>query len=170
MKASNIEASLNPIRMRILILLSQNAEMNTAQIRENMLDIPQATLYRHINALVKADLIKVVKENKVRGAVEKIYCINQEVNCTDPTDDEILDIGQKFLISMMAELANYSKLNDRDVKKDMLSFQCAPLFLSDEEFKEFAMEIGPIYQKYLNNKHEEGRILRNIYTVIIPKK
>lgn len=170
MKASDIESSLNPIRMRILVLLSQNREMNTAQIRENMEDISQATLYRHINALVKANLINVVKENRIRGAVEKIYSINMEINCNDPSDDEIADLGYKFILSILGELTNYAKLKDRDFKKDMVSFGCAPLYLTDEEFMDVMSELGPVLQKYLSNKAGDGRTLRNIYTIAIPKK
>ena len=170
MKVSDIEVSLNPIRIRALVLLSQNGQMSTAQLKEEMPDIPQATLYRHINALVKSNLIKVVQENRVRGSIERIYSVNNEVNMADPTDDEILLIGYKLILSMMGELANYSKLDDRDAKKDMLAFQAAPLYLSDEEFMNFMTEIGPIFQKYFENKPEDGRVLRNIYTVVIPKK
>ena len=170
MKASDIEASLNPIRMKILIILSQYGQMSTSQIKENITDVPQATLYRHINALVKADLIKIVQENKIRGAVEKIYSVNMDMNTVDPTDDEIIDLGYKFIISMLGELANYAKNSDKDVKKDMLVFSAAPLHLSDEEFMSLMQEVGPIYQKYLGNKPEEGKKLRTIYTVVVPNK
>lgn len=52
----------------------------------------------------------------------------------------------------------------------MLVFSAAPLHLSDEEFMSLMQEVGPIYQKYLGNKPEEGKKLRTIYTVVVPNK
>ncbi|MDZ7834458.1 MAG: helix-turn-helix domain-containing protein [Alkalibacterium sp.] len=67
---------MHPIRMRIIQTLVINKNLSTQQISDYLPDVPQATLYRHINKLVEADFIKPVLENKVRGTVEKIYALS----------------------------------------------------------------------------------------------
>ena len=63
---------LNPVRMRRIQSLAKNKNMTVQQIAQELTDVPQATLYRHLNKLLKAKAIVVVQENKVRGVLEKV--------------------------------------------------------------------------------------------------
>ena len=47
---ANDQADLlaHPVRLRIILALSQNEEMTAQQLGEALTDIPQATLYRHL--------------------------------------------------------------------------------------------------------------------------
>ena len=70
---------MNPIRQRIIQYLSVNGKSNTKSIGEELSDIPTPTLYRHIKVLLDAEVICVVEEDKVRGAVQKTYALNSEM-------------------------------------------------------------------------------------------
>lgn len=65
----------HPIRLRVVLALVGGRELTTAQIAEEMPDIPQASLYRHIAALSDAEVLEVVAERRVRGAVERTFAL-----------------------------------------------------------------------------------------------
>ena len=69
-----VDVVLHPVRLRILQAMS-GGEMTTAQLRDRLPDITPATLYRHVAALLEADVLTVVSERKVRGAVERTMAI-----------------------------------------------------------------------------------------------
>ena len=75
MDNSILSCILNPVRMKIIQALAKNKNMTVQQIAQELPDVPQATLYRHLNKLLKAKAIVVVQENKVRGVLEKVYAI-----------------------------------------------------------------------------------------------
>lgn len=62
---------MNPVRQRIVQYLILHEEGTVSSIREELNDIPPASLYRHIKILYEAGGIEVVRERKVRGTVEK---------------------------------------------------------------------------------------------------
>lgn len=66
---------MNPVRQRIVQYLILHEEGTVSSIREELNDIPPASLYRHIKILYEAGGIEVVRERKVRGTVEKTYAL-----------------------------------------------------------------------------------------------
>lgn len=65
-----LELILHPIRMRV-ILAAANRVLTTQQFADLLPDVPQTTLYRHINILLEAGVLVVVRESKVRGTLER---------------------------------------------------------------------------------------------------
>lgn len=47
--------------------------MTPLQLRDRLGDVPQATLYRHINQLAGGGLLEVVGERRIRGGIERTY-------------------------------------------------------------------------------------------------
>ena len=68
----------NPTRMRIVQYLQLNEESTTKQISEALNDVPAPTIYRHINYLLKENVLIVKEERKIRGTTERLLTINQE--------------------------------------------------------------------------------------------
>ena len=123
---------MNPIRQRIIQYLSVNGESNTKSIGEELNDIPTPTLYRHIKVLLEAEVIRVVEEDKVRGAVQKTYAMNSEM-ISDTDNESANAIIQNSLYSLGAAFQAYFAKENADPKKDLLSFTTSTLLLSDEE-------------------------------------
>src|SRR3954449_8021597 len=71
------ELLMHPVRMRILMAVATR-NLTPLQLAEELVNVPQATLYRHLNKLVQAKILRVVEERPVRGTVEKVYGINYE--------------------------------------------------------------------------------------------
>lgn len=76
---------LNPARLRIIQYISVHGEVTASDVCRSMQDIPKATVYRHTKLLEDNGLLQIVKENRVRGAVEKVYSVNMG---TLPLEDD----------------------------------------------------------------------------------
>lgn len=67
------QAALLVDTFKMSILEQFVEEPRTAKQVAEILNTKQTRLYRHIDALVQADLLKVVKEQQKRGTVERFY-------------------------------------------------------------------------------------------------
>ena len=80
MSNKKIDNILHPIRMKVLQTLIGGRQLTVQQIGERLTDVPQATLYRHLNKLLETEILTVVAEKKVRGTTEKVLAINENAN------------------------------------------------------------------------------------------
>ncbi len=171
-----IRSMMNPLRLKILQEISLKGTATTKEIAEICGDIPQATLYRHLNTLLKHGIIKVVSENKVRGILEKVYAIelNPQEEISRNTDklskQELSDLFSQFIISLLSDFENYLKSENINIIEDKVGFRSYPLYLSDEEFIEMMGEIHTSITKRLENRPSANRILRKLSTVTTPYK
>ncbi len=65
-----IELVLHPVRMRVVLAVGSRT-LTTQQLADMLPDVSQTTLYRHINLLLDGGILKVVRESKVRGTIER---------------------------------------------------------------------------------------------------
>ena len=67
------EILMHPVRIKISQALMRHNEsgLTPLEMVKIIQDVPQATLYRHIQILLDAGVIKVIKEKKVRSVTEK---------------------------------------------------------------------------------------------------
>ena len=61
MKKDYMEACMNATRQRIIQVIMIKKEATSAEIGEELPDIPRASLYRHIKVLLDAEIITVIK-------------------------------------------------------------------------------------------------------------
>ena len=73
---NKIETILHPVRFRIIQRFLDGQSKTTKMLAKELKDIPQATLYRQLDALVKAEVLIITEENPIRGTVEKLYSLN----------------------------------------------------------------------------------------------
>lgn len=174
MDNSLLSCILNPIRMKIIQALIKNKNMTVQQIAKELPDVPQATLYRHLNKLVKSKAIVVVKENKVRGALEKIYAIdiNPYTKLTKDMEsggkEEYLNLFYNYLMTLLGDFESYLSKENIDFERDGVSFRSAAIYLSDEEYNVFLRDLMKIFEKVLNNEPSPERRLRKISTIMMP--
>lgn len=174
MDTSLLTCILNPVRMRIIQTLIRNKNMTVQQIAQELTDVPQATLYRHLNKLLELKVIMVIKENKVRGMVEKEYAltknpyeaITKELNSN--SKEEYLNIFYNFMMTLLGDFERYIQNENADLQKDGVAFRSAAIYLSDEEFQEFLMDFKKVFDKVIDNKPSPERNLRKISTIIMP--
>ena len=68
MAPSRADLIMHPVRMRLLATLAHR-QLTPRQLSQLLPDIPQATLYHHLGILTRAELLRVVSERQIRGAV-----------------------------------------------------------------------------------------------------
>lgn len=152
---------LNPSRLRILQYFSLYGEATASDVCKSMQDIPKATAYRHIKMLEDSDLLQVVKENRVRGATEKVYSINKEALPLNDSENMSLLVSAYF-IGLMRDMELYLKRNDADVKRDKIFFNSAILNVSDEEYKQMLDKLSLILKEYMEFLPAENRKMRKL--------
>lgn len=169
-----MESMLNPIRMRIVQEIIKRDNVTTKELGEEFADIPQATLYRHINKLLKDKIIKVASENKIRGVTEKVYEINvnpyEKVGELLESNDkkELLNVFYNFTMSLLGDFQSFLDNEEVDLMKDIFGFRTYSAYLTDEETVELMMEIRESIHKRVDNKKCDGRKLRKLSTIIVP--
>jgi len=169
-----MDVIINPIRMRIIQTLVTNKELSTQQISEYLPDVPQATLYRHLHVLVHAEVIKTVQENKKRGTVERIYALSEDASFTDEdvgkiSRDEHFQYFFSFVTTLMSGFGDYLKRGHIDMANDGVTYRQANIYLSDKELQDLMVSISTLIVKQIDNKPIEGRTLRSISNIVIPK-
>jgi DNA-binding transcriptional ArsR family regulator len=172
-----LDNMLHPVRMRVLMALAGSPGMTPLQIVEQLSDVPQATLYRHINRLVKAGLLQVVDERPVRGTLEKVYALNRSSQAHLGSDDiahltkeDHLHYFTAFMISLLDHYSRYlSHCQTIDLAADGVGYTQVPVFMTDEELPRFSKAINQVLLPYLqpsdeksNGLHRKKRILATI--------
>ncbi|KAA0547649.1 helix-turn-helix domain-containing protein [Bacillus sp. BGMRC 2118] len=174
MTESKVDILLHPVRMRILqSLVSEN--LTVQQMKERLPDIPQATLYRHLNKLFEAGVIFVIQEQQVRGTVEKLYSITpKEADITNNdiqrySKEQYMELFMKYMANLLGEYERYVSQDKVDFEKDGVSLRQATMYLSDDEFQDFIHELRGVYAKILPNKPSAERRKRIFANIIIPE-
>lgn len=75
----NAKTVMNPARLRILEYFILHESATVAEMRRELSDIPQASLYRHMSALVSDGWLIIESEEKKRGATERRYRLKPSV-------------------------------------------------------------------------------------------
>lgn len=175
---------MNGVRLRIVQYMMAHEEATTAQIQEALQDVPPATLYRHVKILRDSGLLEVVRENQVRGVVERIYHLNPGLMGRDGNMEggleEIRQVTGNMLLLLMDSYNRYfteldkampgaekSELHGR-MQKDGYFLNTAVLLLNDAELRMFLQKISQLYNEVLENGPGEGRMLRRFTLLSSP--
>lgn len=155
----------NPVRIQVMQYLQTHGEATTKQISEAITDVPAPTLYRHINTLLKEEILFVKEERKVRGSLERLLAINVE-KMAKTVNGSISETAYQFLMELFMKFQRYSSKADADPQKDRLSLRTRIFTLTDNSFDSFMQEIGAVMEKY--QKAEEKGKLRSISFISAP--
>ena len=175
MAESKADILLHPIRMRSIQTLIGGAHRTTQQIAEMMPDVPQATLYRHLNKLLQAKVIEVAKRQQVRGTTEKVYALNasggeislEELRKMSP--EEHMELFMKFVASLIGDFGKYVGQPQYDLYDDGVSFRQVDLHLTDEEYMQMLLESREQLKRYVGNEPRADRRRRTIVSIVIPE-
>lgn len=175
MKIKKLDALLHPIRMRIMQSLLGDKRLNVNDLLKQLPDIPQATLYRHINILKDLEIIEVIEENRIRGTVEKIYRLKIENAIIKPEDimtmtrEDHFNFFFKYIINILSNFESYISQDKFDLMKDMVGYRQVELNLNEQEFMELSKTVSETYMKAIQNELTPDRQRRLIYTITMPR-
>ena len=167
------ELALHPVRIRILRSLA-GTRLTTHDLIELLPDVPQATLYRHLNTLVKARLVEVVQERRIRGAVERVYALPAEGATLDAaalataTPEDHARYFTAFVSSLLSQFSRYLRRERIDFAADGVGYHQIVLHLTDAELAGFAADLNEVIGPLLRNGPGEGRTPRLLATIMLP--
>lgn len=160
-----IKVLSNPVRIQVMQYLQTHGEATTKQISEAISDVPAPTLYRHINTLLKEEVLLVKEERKVRGSLERLLAINIK-KMSDVVNSNISETAYQFLMDLYMKFQKYSCKDNADPQKDRLSLRTCILTLTDDSFDNFMQDIAAVIGKY--QKAEENGKLRSVSFISAP--
>ncbi|MEK4229558.1 helix-turn-helix domain-containing protein [Solibacillus sp. FSL H8-0538] len=176
---SKAEVLMHPVRMKILQVLMQNKDigLSTLQMSTIIQDVPQATLYRHIQILLDENIIKIIKERKVRSVTEKFYALNEDAARLNEEDlkrlskEKKLNYISNYQLVLLSQYQNYlATLEKMESAEDTSTFSLIELTLSGEQFQQFQQELNDLMLKYYKmDSSNENAETKTIAVNIIPK-
>ena len=164
---------LHPVRLRIVQALV-GRPMKPLELRDHLGDVPQASLYRHINQLESGGIIEIVAERRVRGGVERTYGLVEGAAHLDGGDlegitrEDHIRYFSTFLGTLVGDFAAYLEGGEPDLVADRVGYRQVPLWLSDDEFDEMTSALSEIVQGRLGNSPRPGRRRRLFTTIVMP--
>jgi hypothetical protein len=137
--------------------------------------VAQATLYRHINTLVKGGILSVVEERPIRGTIERVFALEgmaarlTQEDIANFSKDDHWRIYTAFIAHLLRDFARYLDSHAKpDLVADGVSFTQIPVYLSDEEFMEVARRSQEIFLPMLSNPPAPGRKRRIFSNIVFP--
>jgi DNA-binding transcriptional ArsR family regulator len=176
MPSSKADLLLHPIRLQIITAIS-NQQMSAKELARILADVPQTTLYRHINALVEGGILKVAGETQIRGTVERTYAVAAlpSLKSEDLHGMKKRDYRQAFFVylsTLMSAAQRYldSKGEEEvfDPLADGLDLSLATLHLTDKEFQHLNQQILEVLMSAAGNQPASGRKPRTFTYLFIP--
>lgn len=172
---NKVETILHPVRLRIIQQLLDGQATTAKQLAGQLKDIAQATLYRQLDILVKAEVLAVTEERQIRGAVEKTYELNGAAAVL--TNDEVMELTKEdhlkyfmfFAVHLTKSFEEYLDNGPVDLERDGVGYRQLALHLDDEEFDGLLTDLRGVFAKYIKYEPTEERTKRVISTVIIPE-
>lgn len=165
---------LHPIRLRIIQALLRQP-MTAQEMALRLPDVPMATLYRHLKRLAEGDIVSIVSESRMRGAVERTYAVRLEQTVIAQDDLRQLDkdghmrLFMAFIASVIDGFERYLKQSQLDLVGDGVSYSQATVYLSDDELREMRAQSADMVQRALTLPPAPGRRARVISSIVVPE-
>ncbi len=167
---------LHPARLRIMGELG-GRQMTPRQLSFALPDLAQASLYRHIKALLDGGILEVVNEQEVNGAMERTYAIVkgggrlsiEELNDLSP--EEHLRYFTIYAVKLIDDFAGY--LHEADLEQigsDGMSYSTAVIYLNNEERAQFQQDVIRLIGHVMSFEPSPDRKRFSLSSIVIPDR
>jgi DNA-binding transcriptional ArsR family regulator len=167
---------LHPVRIRLVNALHAGETLSTTELRARLGDLPKATVYRHIDRLLRGGVFEVESEQRKRGAVERRYRLTRGGAMVDAEGARLMtldDHRRGFTAAMAALLAEFNAYLDHggaDPTADCVSYRQFTLWLSPSERSRLVSDITRRLILALANKPGASRMPYLLSTVFFPTR
>ncbi|MGC4943127.1 helix-turn-helix domain-containing protein [Kribbella sp. DT2] len=163
---------MHPVRLRIIQQLA-GRELTTAQLRTALPEITQATLYRHVAALVEAGILAVVAERRVRGTTERTLTLGERMAHADLDELRTMSQGQlqsAFLafLSHLGEGFDRFLASEDQALREYVGFGQTQLYVTAEDLPVIQAGFAELLAPYLTDQGDAGRLRVALNTALIP--
>jgi DNA-binding transcriptional ArsR family regulator len=171
---SSADLLLHPVRLRILQAFLGDRALTTAELRVELQDVPQASLYRHVARLVDGGVLSIVSERRVRGALERTYVLRAAAATVQP--DELDRMSREdhramfmaYVAGLLGDYDRYLSRDEIDLARDGVSYRMVGVWLDNDEHAEFLRDLTRVVQPRLANAPKTGRRRRILGWVMLP--
>jgi hypothetical protein len=169
------EVIFHPVRMRLITAVS-GRRVTAKQLLKEIPDIPQATLYRHIRALIEGGIFEIAEERKIRGVEERLLRMRRTPSLSTEdlrrsTRADVERMAVVFTSGLLADFRRYLRGRRKpDPVGDGVQASKIMLYLDDEELEELnrsVLELIESASKKTAGVNRQGRIFS--YTIIPAK-
>ena len=163
MSMDTLQLLLHPVRIRIVHALYGGLTRTTSDLCDRLPDVSKATVYRQVTMLVNGGLLEVAGEQRVHGAVERHYRLNQARVVVDPAaaaSMSVEDHRHGFAAAVAALVAEFNAYLDRagaNPTADLVGYRQIPLWLSQAELNDLVQVLTAAVAPKTNNKPTANR-------------
>ena len=174
MTTSKADILLHPVRLRIVLALSSDRRLTTAQIADYLPDVAHATLYRQVAILADAGLLEAVDERRVRGGVERTYALVSDAAYLGPEDVAAMSTDEQvrgFAVFAGLLIDGFSRyVSDARAQPvaDLVGYRQFPLWLDEAEGRELVERLRSAIGPFLENDARPGRGRVLLSTILFP--
>ncbi|WP_225753421.1 helix-turn-helix domain-containing protein [Actinotalea sp. Marseille-Q4924] len=174
MPMSAVDVVLHPVRLRIAQAFLGGRALTTSALREELADVPTATLYRQVAVLVEGGVLEVAAEHRVRGAVERTYRLQEGAAYVDAAAAADMTVEQHrqaflvFTLGLLGDADRYLAAGDVDPVRDGVGYRTHAVHLSDAELEEMVQELRDVLLPRFAHEPAPGRRRRLFSTVLLP--
>jgi DNA-binding transcriptional ArsR family regulator len=152
---NRLDLVIHPVRLRIISALG-NKKMTPRELAEQLPDVPQATLYRHIKRLEQGGIIDIAETHHIRGTLEKVYSLDDPAK-VNFTEDDIQTLTpedhRRYFTSFIAALLHqFSQVTEAAEKRPellgRLGYHTNPVSLDPGDLPQFQQEFGELLKKF----------------------
>jgi DNA-binding transcriptional ArsR family regulator len=164
---------LHPVRIRIVSEFT-GRQRTVRNLADALPDIPQATLYRHVAALVDGGVLEQVGERAVRGPSERVYRVAPGADRIRPEEIDAVPAAEQrrmfavFTASLIDSFAAYVGSGAAVPSADGLAYNRAVVHLSRQERLDFATRFADLVAEVLAVPPARHRRRYHIASCFIP--
>ncbi|MEE2030902.1 helix-turn-helix domain-containing protein [Rhodococcus chondri] len=162
---------LHPVRLRIVQQLG-GRQLTTAELRKALPHVTQATLYRHVAALIDAEIVTVVDERRVRGTIERTLALGERMahvghdDLDAMSDAELRSAFLTFLSTLSESFDKFLESEDRNLR-NYLGFGTTPLYVTTDDLAEIQTKLAELLAPYQTDAGDD-RTRVDLTTAVIP--
>jgi DNA-binding transcriptional ArsR family regulator len=175
MKKNKADVIFHPVRIRIVQTLFGSKQLTAQQLVGATGGCSIATLYRHLNQLVEAEVIAVVEERPMRGAVEKVYALAPNSSLVFTPEDwrtvspqDQLRYFNILIGTLLNDFGRYVGQPTFDRGNDGVITKQMSLELTDEEAREVDSVISNALQPYYTKTIRPNTRRRILTSILLP--
>lgn len=171
-----IKEMLHPVRSNVFIEVYARGEATAGELAAALQDIPQATLYRHLGAMVDQGILKIVAQRKKRALHENVYAIGVDFNANlsemleQNRGDVYAAMFYQYMMVFFKEFQAYATRPGIDIANDGSGFTMSPVCVTTEELMQLLGQIGALLEPLRANTLAPGtgRHMHTIGLIITP--
>jgi DNA-binding transcriptional ArsR family regulator len=171
--AARPDILLHPVRIRIALTL-QRRWLTTAEIHRLLPDIPLPSLYRHLNQLMEAKIIRIAETQQVHSNQERVYTLVESAEdltaeeISRATPEEQLRYFTVFVTGLLSLYDRYLQSNPTNIA-DNIMYYAQHVFLTDDQYTKVRTQMRGLIKEALQQPPAPGARRQTLAVLAFPE-